>query len=142
MVRARRAGPSLNAHPVNITPTSAVLVCLSGLAWAVAVLIAVADLTSTKVLAVSIGVGATGAVCAVALESMVRVVRKVEDHAQRVERATADHAELLAKHVLALDRFFELGVHSDRLAQEDAADLHPWPSRGTGSFRVYKGDAG
>lgn len=132
----------MNVYPPAITPIGAVLACLSGIAWSVAVVIAVTDLTSTKVLAVSIGVGVTGAVCASALECAERLVRKVENHAQRVEKATADHAKLLTKHVLALERFFEMGVESDRLARLHADGLVPWNSQDTGPFSMRKGDGG
>lgn len=104
--------------------------------------IAVVDLTGAKTLAVSIGLGITTAVSAVVLECSVRLIRKMEEHAQRVEAATAQHAELLSKHVLALDRFFEMGVHSDRASNADAKNLKPWNPHSTGPFRVYNGDAG
>lgn len=143
MKRPEGRNPQLNVYPpVSITPVSAALACLSALAWAASFTIAVIDLSGTSILAVAIGVGATAAVCAVSLECMVRIVRKVEDHARRVELATATHAEMLAKHILTLDRFFEMGLQSDRLARTNATDLRPWASQGTGPFRMYNGDAG
>lgn len=146
---ARRAEPSVNVYPsASITPVGAALACVSGLAWAAAVVIAVIDVTNTKVQAVSIGVGITGALCAVALECTARLVRKVEDHAQRVEdqakhfkEATAELA-LLTKHVLALERVFQLGLESDRLARRHADGFVPWEAKGTKPFSVRNRDGG
>jgi hypothetical protein len=142
MKRPEGRNPQLNVYPTSITPASAMLACLSGAAWVLALAISITDVTSSNVLAVSIGVGATTAVCAVALDCTVRIVRKLEDHACRVEKSTAAHAEMLAQHILTLDRFFEMGIHSDRLARTNAADFQPWNARGTGPFRMYNGDAG
>lgn len=128
--------------PVSITPASTALTCLACLAWAGALVITVSDPTAGKMLAVSIGIGATATGSAVIVECTARLIRKMEEHAQRVEAATTQHANLLAKHVLALDRFFEMGIQSDRAARADAMNVRPWKRRDSGSFRVHNGDAG
>ncbi|WP_143082186.1 hypothetical protein [Nonomuraea wenchangensis] len=123
--------------------TNVILVGVAVLAWAGAVVHSLPELRNTAILLVTVGVGATTAICATVRAGMARLVDQVarvsgkvaehaermekatSTHAERNEKATSDHAEILAKHVLAVERFFEMGVRSDAVARYDAQDLSP-----------------
>lgn len=118
---------------------SKALASLAWLAWGIAAIVAVAEMTSVRALALAVGAGATLTIYAVALACTARIIAAVDatarEHAERMEKATAKHAELLSKHVLALDHFFGMGVKSDVLAKVDLAETRAM--NGTGPFAAH-----
>ncbi|WP_344888320.1 hypothetical protein [Streptosporangium longisporum] len=60
--------------------------------------------------------------------------KALDEHAGRMEKVTQAHAEIITKHVLALDRFFTMGLRADDAARRDAADVN-----GSGPFPIYRG---
>lgn len=52
-------------------------------------------------------------------------------HSQRVEQVTNTHAETIAKQVLTIERFFDMGVRSDSAARLDVAATRSMNGFGT-----------
>ena len=117
---------------MKVHSAAVALVCISGVAWATAGVCALTHSISVQLVAVFIGLGVTAAAGAVTLKCMEEIIGKLEEHTQRIEKATADHAELLANRILTIEHFFGMGQRSDALAQMSA--------RGTGPFRAVSGD--
>lgn len=118
-----RQDPSMKIHP---TPQT-----LAMLAWAswgiIGVESLVVDLLTVKPFAALIA-------AAVALS----VVSAIRYNAQRIEVATREHAALMARQVLTIERFFDMGRRSDAQAKRDAA-FRPMNGHDTGPFTVYNG---
>ena len=123
---------------MKINP-SITLASLGGLAWGIAAWLAVTEITSTNMLVLAVGVGATLVLSAVARYCVSRVEKMIVTHADRMEKATSDHAQLLKEHVLALERFFKMGVRSDVLTKFDLAETRSMNGHDTGPLKVYDG---
>lgn len=67
----------------------------------------------------------------------VSVVSAIHYNAGRGEKATREHAELMAKQILTIERFFEMGVRSDTLAKIDAAERCTVNGHDTGPFKMH-----
>lgn len=62
-----------------------------------------------------------------------------KQHVKRMEQITAEHAEKMSKQVLAIEKFFDIAIRSDRIARIDAAEGRSTNGFETGPFHVYKG---
>lgn len=90
-------------------PSATLLIMFTYLLWAIVTAEAFLDLLDTKQFALGLG-------GAVAL-AFICITRR---HAERVEKVTREHAAVLAKQVLTIERFFAMGALSDNAARFDA----------------------
>jgi len=91
----------------------------------------------TELTAVAV-VTAVASLCG-AVEYLARQISKAFDqHALRMERITQTHADVMAKQVLAIERWFTMGVRSDAMVRRDVADVHAEGGLDSGPFRAYR----
>ena len=112
---------------------------LAGLGLAVicaeALLVDLFSLTELTAVAV---VTAVASLCG-AVEYLARQIAQAFDqHATRMEQITGRHADVMAKQVLAVERWFGMGVRADVMARQDAADAHTADGLDSGPFRAYR----
>lgn len=66
-----------------------------------------------------------------------RVQATTTAHAKRVESAILEHTKAMKDHVLALERFFQMGLKGHVIASVDVAEQRSRAD--TGPFKVYNG---
>lgn len=117
----------LNIRPSSITFTRRTwTLSAPWIMWgAVSAEVLIFDLLSLKTFAAMVGGAITASWCAV-----------VERHAVRMEKSNEAHADAMGDTVLAADRFFDIGVRSNRIAMIDAADARS-PSE-SGPYPIYR----
>lgn len=114
---------------MKINPAPQTLAMLAWIAWGVVGLESfLIDMLAIKPFAALVAAAAT-----------VSVAAAMRYHGQRVEESTREHAALMSKQILTIERFFEMGVRSDTRAKIDVADSRARNGHGTGPFRVYNG---
>jgi hypothetical protein len=123
---------------LKIDPTYLTLGCLAGLAWGGVAMIVATKSENSHALAAAIGIGVTAVLCGVARWGVAKVVEVVTEHADRMDKATREHAETMQRRVLNIEKFFALGQQSDLQAR--ACACHDGGIRDTGSFQLSKGD--
>ncbi|MFF3443565.1 hypothetical protein [Streptosporangium sp. NPDC002721] len=113
---------------------------LSGLGWvAVGVEAFLVNLLSYKAFAALVGAAILTSGCAALKYLGQQIEAALDRHAERMEKITRTHADIMNGQVLAIERWFKLGVRSDDAARRDAADVHV--RNGTGPFQMYRGGA-
>ena len=133
-------GPAGKQELVDIRTIGAASISgLAALGWVViGAEVLLVDLFSLKRFAAVAVATAVMSVCS-ALEYLARhLAMALDQHANRMEQITGRHADVMAKQVLAVERWFGMGVRADVMARQDAADAHAADGLDSGPFRAYR----
>lgn len=112
----------------EIPLSSEILAILSWIVWGViGIEVLVLDAMSLKAFAALVGGALALSWCVIA-----------RYHASRMAAVTDAHAEMMAKQVLTIQKFFDMGRRSDAIASIQAAAANRPNGSGTGEFAVYR----
>ncbi|MGC5012605.1 hypothetical protein ACLQ2R_17715 [Streptosporangium sp. DT93] len=128
----------MNVRMIGAAPVSlAWALRLSWLGWgAVGVEALLVDILGYKAFAALVGSAIVTSVYAGLKHHAQEIKKALGEHAGRMEEITNAHAEIIAKQVLTIERFFKMGTRSDDAARRDAADVRVRDE--SGPFKAFR----